>query len=123
MATFCRDGLVREEADLLDDVADAPPQLADVARRDVHAVDEDAARGRLDEPVDHLQGRRLAAPRGTDQDADPPRGHGQGEVLDGPRSRLRGRAVSVALADVLELDGDAVRARRRARLLRHDGRP
>ena len=54
-------GLVREQAGLLDHVADAAAQLDRVARLDVHAVEQDLAARRLDEPVDHLERRRLAA--------------------------------------------------------------
>ena len=35
---------MREQADLLDDVADAPPELGQLAGRGVDAVDEDPAR-------------------------------------------------------------------------------
>jgi two-component system chemotaxis response regulator CheY len=58
---------VREEADLLDDVADAAPELVRRARADVDAVDLDRARRRLDEPVDHAQRGRLAAAGRTDE--------------------------------------------------------
>ena len=66
------DRLVREETDLLDHVADPAAQLGEVAGGDVLAVDEDPAGRRLDEPVDHLQRRRLAAAGRADEDADLP---------------------------------------------------
>ncbi len=55
------DRLVREEPGLLDHVTHAPAQLDRVGVGDVVAVEEDPSRRRLDEPVDHLQRRRLAA--------------------------------------------------------------
>src|SRR4029079_8557405 len=75
------DRLMREEADLLDDVADAPPELRQLAGPGVDPVDEDPALGRLDEPVHHLERRRLAASRRAPEDADlasgrPPREDG-----------------------------------------------
>ena len=112
------DRLVREQPDLLDDVADAPPQLDDVALGDVLAVDEDLAARRLDEPVDHLQARRLAAAGRPDEDADLAGGHGQAEVVDGAGGVLRARVV--ALRDVAELDGR--RPRGRSGLGRHGRR-
>ena len=53
------DGLMREQPDLLDDVPDPPPERDGILPQDVVPVDEDRAGGRLDEPVHHLQGRRL----------------------------------------------------------------
>ena len=67
--TFVAHGLVREEADVLDDVADPAAQLVGVDAGDVLAAEQDPAGGRLDEPVDHLHRRRLAAARGADQHA------------------------------------------------------
>jgi len=55
------DGLVGEQADLLDDVADGPSEVRELALGGILAVDEDPATRRLDEPVDHLEARRLAA--------------------------------------------------------------
>ena len=55
------DGEVRKEADLLDDVADASPKLDRGQAHDVAPIDRDPAARRLDEPVDHLHGRRLSA--------------------------------------------------------------
>src|SRR5262249_28651222 len=75
------DRLMREESDLLDHVADPPPQLDRIDTRDVLAAHEDASAGRLDQPVDHLQRGRLAAPGGPDQHAHvalPLRGGGRG---------------------------------------------
>ena len=58
---------MREEASCLDDVADVAAQFVAVHLRDVVAVDDDAAGCGLDEPVDHLQRRRFAAPRRADE--------------------------------------------------------
>ena len=68
--TFVRDGLVGEQPDLLDHVPDAAAQRDRVDVGDVVAVEEDAAARRLDEAVDHLQRRRLAASRRADEHAD-----------------------------------------------------
>ena len=62
------DRLVRKEAHLLDDIADRAAQVVDVVRPGVAIVDADRPLGGLDQPVDHLQRRRLPAPGGTDQD-------------------------------------------------------
>ena len=70
MPTFVGDRLVREQADLLDHVTHAPAQLHRVGVGHVGAVEEDPSRRRLDEPVDHLERRRLAATRRPDEDAD-----------------------------------------------------
>ncbi len=51
VAVLSRDRPVREEPDLLDDIADPAAQLHRVDLRDVLAVDQDPARGRLDQPV------------------------------------------------------------------------
>ena len=56
------------------------------------------AGGRLDQPVDHLQRRRLAAPRRPDQDDQLAAGDVEVELLDGDR------AVVVGLADPREAD-------------------
>jgi hypothetical protein len=92
------DGAVREQADLLDDVADAAPQLGRVDRGHVASVDDDVAAGGLDHPVDHPQGGGLAAARGADQDREVTLGHLEGDVVDG-----RG-AIGEALGDGFEAD-------------------
>ena len=73
----------------------------------VDAVDQDPAGRRLDQPVDHLQRRRLAAAGGADEDADLARRDLQREVVDragrGLARVLAGRRV-IALRDVVELD-------------------
>ena len=92
------DRLVREQAHLLDDVADSPAHLDRVFVRDVVAVDEDSARGRLDQPVDHAHRRRLAAAGRADQDADLAPGDIERQLAYGDR------AVAVALLDPVESD-------------------
>src|SRR5438128_2082068 len=64
------DRQVGEETDLLDPVADLPPQLHGIEARDVVAVQEDAPPGGLDQPVHHLHRGRLASSRRADQHAD-----------------------------------------------------
>ena len=76
------DRLVREQADLLDHVADAPAQLDRVDVGHVLAVEEDAPAGRLDEPVDHLHGGRLAAARRPDEHAQLALADLEAEVVD-----------------------------------------
>ena len=92
------DRLVREEAHLLDDVADRAPQVVDVVRPGVAVVDADRARGRLDEPVDHLQRGGLAAPRGADEDHDLARLDLEREMVDGDLAR---RSVLSTLSNVI----------------------
>ena len=82
----------------------------DVARRDVDAVDEDPAAGRLDEPVDHLEAGRLAAAGRPDEDADLAGGTVSDRSLTAPGVSLAPRVV--ALGDVVELDGRGGRAHR-----------
>ena len=69
-ADVVEDGAVREEPGVLDDVADATPQLGLVHPAGVLAVEGDRAAGRLDHPVDHPQARRLAASRRPDEHGD-----------------------------------------------------
>jgi CBS domain-containing protein len=73
---------VREEADLLDDVADRAPQLGHVVVADLPAVDADVAARERDQPVDDLERRRLTSARRPDENADLPCGHGEREVVD-----------------------------------------
>ncbi len=93
------DGLVGEEPYLLDDVADAPPQLVRLQRRDVAARHRDGTAGRFDQPVDHLERRGLAASGRPDEDGDVPLRHVEGEVVHGRGGRSR-----EGLADPLEAD-------------------
>ena len=60
---------VGEQPGVLDHVADAPAQPHRVHAAHVLAVEEDPARAGVDEPVDHLEGGRLAAARGPHEHA------------------------------------------------------
>ena len=94
-----RDRAVREQPDLLDHVTHRQPQLVGLLRRDVAARDGDPPGGRLDEPVDHAQRRRLAAARRADQDGDLAFAH---DEVQGPN---RGGALAGKdLAHTLEFD-------------------
>ncbi len=99
------DRAVREEARLLDDVADGAAQFGRVLPGDVLAADLDDARGRVDHPVDHPKGGRLAATGGSDQYGDPALRHLQGEVVNCCR------AVGEAFVDRVELDHELSLAR------------
>ena len=89
---------VGEEAHLLDHVADAKPELDRVHAGDVLAVEQDPARGRLLQPVDHLQAGGLAAARGAHQHADLAIGDLEVEVVHGDL------AARIFLADLFEPD-------------------
>ena len=78
-----RDRHVREEADGLNDVADAPPQLDGVYLGNVFLVDAYAARIERHEPIDGSQQRRLAAARGPEQHHELAAAALEGDVLDG----------------------------------------
>ncbi len=87
------DRAVLEEARVLDDVTHAPAQRVDRLLLDVDAVDQDGALAGLDHPVDHPQGRRLAAAGRPDENRD-------GAVRDLERQPVdRHRAVRVPLGD------------------------
>ena len=53
---------MREQADALKDIADAPPQLVRRLRARRLAVDQHLARVRLEQPIDHLESRGLPEP-------------------------------------------------------------
>src|SRR5262249_57210866 len=76
-------GNVREEADLLDHVADASPQLGGVEAAYAAPVDRDVALVEVDQPVDELQRRRLAGPGGPDENADFTGRNGERKVRNG----------------------------------------
>ena len=99
------DGLVREQPDLLDDVADGSAQIRDLAPGDVLAPDQDPTARRLDQPVDHLETRGLAAARRPDEDTDLARGDFERQILNRTRNARSG--VSVLLGDVVKRDGGA----------------
>ncbi len=85
------DGAVLEETGVLDDVTHRPAQGADRLPADVLAVEEDGPLGGLHHPVDHPQGRRLAAAGGPDEDGDRAVRYLQRQPVD------RDRAVRVPL--------------------------
>ena len=94
-----RDRQVREQPDLLDDVADAPAQLVRRAVGDVLALEPDDAARRLDDAVDHLHGRRLAAAGRTDEHDDLALRDDEVELAHGGLGLSR-----VALGEPLERD-------------------
>src|SRR5665648_209496 len=93
------DGVVREQPDLLDDVADPATQPVGVDVGDVLTLEVDVPTGGLDHAVDESQGGALAAPGRADQDEDLALVHVQGEFLDG---RYRGPRID--LGHAVEMD-------------------
>ena len=77
------DRAVREQADLLDHVADLAPQLDLVAVAHAAAADEDVAVGDVDHPVDHPHRGRLAAAGRPDEHADLAGRDLERQVVDG----------------------------------------
>ena len=98
---------VREQADLLEHVADAPPQRDGIERRAHRRRRCAPARGRLGQAIDELQQRGLAGAGCADDDQKFARLHIERDVIE------RRRSITEALADILERD---------RRMLRH-GRP
>jgi hypothetical protein len=94
-----RDRHVREEPAGLDHVADAAPQLVAVDAGDVLVAEHHAALGGLDEAVDHLQRRGLAAAGRADEHDDLARGDLERDAVDGGL-----RLARVALGDAVEQD-------------------
>ena len=90
------DAHVRVERVALEDHRDVASSRRQVG--DVDAVDPDLARGRLLEPGDGTQERRLAAPGRPDEDDELAVGDREADVVDGDE------AVAVGLRDSLELD-------------------
>ena len=100
---------MREEADLLDHVADPAPQLDDRQLADAAAVDADVALVERDQAVDELQRRRLAAARRADEHAERARRDLERELVE--RVIV---AARVALRHAVEDDlGRAAHASRR----------
>ena len=98
------DRVVREQPRALDDVADATTQVVGVLVGDVLVADVDPTAGRLDQPVDHLHRRGLAAARRADEHDDLAGGDLERDVVD------RGAGLPrVLLGDVLEQDPLPVR--------------
>lgn len=76
----------------------SPAQLYRIGVRDVLAAEQDPARGRLDQPVDHLHRGGLAAAGRAHEGDQLALRHLEGQVLD------RRRPVGVALGHMLESD-------------------
>ena len=102
---------VREQADLLDRVADLAPQLGRAALADALAVEQDVALGDVDHPVDHPHRGGLAAAGGADQHADLAGWNGEREAV-----RTAGSVLPrVALGGLAKLESGCLGARRRPR--------
>jgi DNA-binding transcriptional ArsR family regulator len=102
------DGLVREQTDLLNRVADLAAQVGGALLTHGLAVEEDVAARHLDHPVHEAHRGRLAAARRADENADLAGGHDEAQVRD---RGLGGLAKD--LAHVAELEGGRLRVRRR----------
>ncbi|MNS94377.1 hypothetical protein D3C72_1285920 [compost metagenome] len=96
------DGHVREQADLLDHIADLAAQGHAVDAAGVLALDAHGARGRLDQPVDHLQRGGLAAARRAEEDADLAARHRQRHGVDG--THLGAVFLLEGLGELVEFD-------------------
>jgi hypothetical protein len=88
---------VREQADLLEAVSDVPAQLGPGELRRVASADQHAPGRRLDQAVDHLQRRGLAAARAAEQDQHLALGHLERQAVDGS-------GAVVALGEALQAD-------------------
>ena len=93
------DAHVREQTDVLDHVADLASQLDHVQAPNAPPVDEDVALGHVDQAVDHLHRRGLAAAGRSDEDADLARGHNQRQIAHGSHPPAR-----IAFRDIPEND-------------------
>ena len=98
-ADVVADGEMRKEADLLDHVADPPPQVRRGRATARSSRRSDVALRDRDEPVDHLHRRRLAAARRADEDADVTRRNRQRKLGNG-----RFRPARIALRGPVEDD-------------------
>jgi hypothetical protein len=90
------DSHMGKEADILNDVTDAPPQLNRVPVSRVAPFDHNRARGWHEEAIDQLEDGGLANAASTDNRQDFSRFRRQREVVQ------YGRAVGVPKADVFE---------------------
>src|SRR5262249_25658258 len=95
------DRLAGDQPEILEDHADRPPQIGDLAARDgrdVAAVDHDLPRARDLLAEDHPQQRGLAGAAGAGEEDELPAGDVERHLVEG------GLAPGVLLADVEELD-------------------
>ena len=91
------DGHVREEADLLEAVPDAAPQLEPLQGSRIRSGNSDRAGRGLDEPVDQLQRGGLAASRASQQ-------HEKLSTRDLQREVLNREGRTVGFGEAIELD-------------------
>ena len=77
---------VRQQAGVLHDIADAPPQGDGLEPGGVFPVDLDRSGGQIDHTVDHAQQGGFARSGRPDQDRRLARGEHQAEVFDGHRA-------------------------------------
>src|SRR6516164_6743224 len=98
------DGPMWKEADRLDRVADPAPQCLGGDPRHVLAADSDRSGINRDQPVDHSEGRRLAATGGAEQ-------YAERLGIDGQRQTVDDAAIAVGFGDLVELDHVAGRRR------------
>ena len=97
------DRQVREQPDLLEHIADAPAQLGGIDRRHLGVEDADRAGGRIDQPVDDLEQRRLAGPGFADDDEELAATDVEPDVADGVV-----RAALIGLGCAPDRDRDLV---------------
>src|SRR5262249_24526568 len=88
---------MREQAEALEDVADAAPQLVRANGRDRRSGYQDLSRGGLDQPIDHLERRRLAGARAAEPNEQPSLVYAEGYPI-------QGRGIAILLGDLVELD-------------------
>src|SRR6516165_3922141 len=96
-----RDRKMREEPDLLNNIADGPPQPDGVDPADVPLVDEDAAARRDLQTIDHAHDRGLPGTGRTDEDAKLAAPDLEAYIVDRPHRPAAGREY---LGDMLQGD-------------------
>ena len=103
---FAGDGHVRKQPDVLQDVADTPPQTNRLPLARVAALDQDDARIGHQQSVDELEERGLAGAAAADERDDLARFDGEVEVIEHAQASLAHER------DVAELDGRHLACRR-----------
>jgi hypothetical protein len=88
---------VWKQADALKDVSDTPTQFVGLNGTGILPVDEYSTGARLDQPVHHLESRRLAGPGSAQQDDELALG-------DLERQTIHGRHLAVAARQLLRFD-------------------